>query len=190
MDLQALLQERQEKDAFFKSHPYSPLTPEQQALFTHLDYFDPNPALDLILEAEEFAEKPNIKMQTSTGEIRWYQKWGKLNFAVDGQPVELTLFFSPEQGYFFLPFMDATSGVETYSGGRYLDPEWLGGGRFHVNFNIAYSPYCAFNEPVALAMQAGREPRTWTCPIPPQENRLKVAIRAGEKQPTGEWTEH
>lgn len=39
MDVQALLQERQEKDVYFKSHPYSPLTPEQQALFTHLDYF-------------------------------------------------------------------------------------------------------------------------------------------------------
>lgn len=184
-----LQEERREKDEYFKSHPYSPLTPEQQAFFTHLAYFDPNPTLDLTLEAEEFSPKTSVQMQTSTGEIRWYQKWGKIQFEVEGQAVELVLFYGPEQGYFFLPFMDATSGTETYSAGRYLDPEWLGGRKFHIDFNNAYSPYCAFNEPTALAAKAGREPRTWSCPIPPQENRLKVAIRAGEKQPEGDWVE-
>jgi uncharacterized protein (DUF1684 family) len=187
---QTLLQERREKDEFFKRHPYSPLTPEQQALFSGLTYFDPNPALDLTLEAEEFEDKREVRMQTSTGEVRSYLKWGTIRFTVDDQMVELTLFYSPDNGYFFLPFMDATSGVETYGAGRYLDPEWLGGATFHVDFNRAYSPYCAYNEPQDLAARTGRPPQTWTCPIPPAENRLKAPIRAGEKQPTGDWVEH
>ncbi len=50
-------------------------------------------------------------------------------------------------------------------------------GRFLVDFNYAYNPYCAYN-----AM--------WTCPLTPFENRLKVPIRAGEKIPEGDWAEH
>lgn len=172
---QALLDERRLKDEFFKSHPQSPLTPDQQKNFTSLSYFDPNPDLDLTLEAEEFADKSVIQMQTSTGDIQTYQQWGKISFAVgDEGEAELTLFYSPAHGSFFLPFMDATSGSETYGAGRYLDPEWLGNNRFHVDFNIAYSPYCAYND-------------RWNCPIPPMENRLTMRIEAGEKKPDTAW---
>ena len=59
------------------------------------------------------------------------------------------------------------AGRETYPAGRYLEPEPLAGNRFLVDFNIAYNPYCAYNE-------------KWSCPIAPAENRLKVAVRAGE----------
>ena len=78
----------------------------------------------------------------------------------------LTVYANP-QG-FFLPFVDALAGTETYGAGRYLDPEPLGGGRVLLDFNRAYNPYCAYNE-------------QWSCPITPRENRLAVPIRAGEK---------
>lgn len=171
---QALLEERRLKDEFFKSHPQSPLTPDQKKSFNGLSYYGPNPALDLTLEAEEFQDKAVIQMQTSTGDIQTYQKWGKISFGVGDETAELTLFYSPNHGNFFLPFMDATSGSETYGAGRYIDPEWLGNSRFHVDFNIAYSPYCAYND-------------RWSCPIPPMENRLKVRIEAGEKKPDTAW---
>jgi hypothetical protein len=77
-------------------------------------------------------------------------------------------------GGYFLPFMDATSGDETYGAGRYLEIEPLPGGKLLVDFNMAYNPYCAYNE-------------YWSCPIPPKENRLSVPIEAGEKQPIGSW---
>jgi uncharacterized protein (DUF1684 family) len=67
---------------------------------------------------------------------------------------------------FFLPFVDL-SGVETYGAGRYLEPVERPDGRFEVDFNLAYNPYCAYNE-------------NWSCPITPAENRLRVPIRAGE----------
>jgi uncharacterized protein (DUF1684 family) len=68
----------------------------------------------------------------------------------------------------FLPFADALAGVETYGAGRYLEPEPVGDGQFVVDFNLAYNPYCAYND-------------DWSCPITPRENRLTVPIRAGEK---------
>ena len=69
---------------------------------------------------------------------------------------------------FFLPFVDSLAGKETYGAGRYLEPHRHGDGPFHIDFNYAYNPYCAYNE-------------RWSCPITPAENRLKVPIRAGEK---------
>jgi uncharacterized protein (DUF1684 family) len=104
-------------------------------------------------------------MQTSTGDVRDYERFGTFRFEVEGQPARLTIYRN-ELGY-FLPFVDALAGSETYGAGRYLEPEELPDGRFLVDFNLAYSPYCAYNE-------------NWSCPITPAENRLKVPIRAGE----------
>lgn len=163
-----LLAQRQQKDAFFKSHPHSPLTPEQREEFTHLNYFPPNPDLELEIEVDEFEDKAAIMMQTTTGGVQEYLKWGTFSFAVDGETAELIIFYSRQNGHFFLPFMDATNGEETYSGGRYIDPVPLQEGHFYINFNLAYAPYCAYND-------------RWTCAIPPRENRLKVRIEAGEK---------
>ena len=156
---------RAQKDQFFKTHPQSPLTPEQQQSFQGLHYFPENPALRLVVPVEPFADQEAIVMQTSTGDVREYIRYGRLQFSVDRQPVELTLYSDGET--YFLPFADALAGAETYGAGRYLEPEPVGDGQFVVDFNLAYNPYCAYNE-------------DYSCPIPPAENRLKVPIRAGE----------
>ncbi|MBE0671970.1 MAG: DUF1684 domain-containing protein [Anaerolineales bacterium] len=157
---------RAEKDEFFGSHPQSPLTREQRKDFHGLQYFPENDALRLEVKVEEFVDKQTFEMQTSTGDVQVYEKFGKFRFLVDGNEAELTIYRS--QHGFFLPFVDALAGKETYPAGRYLDPEPLPGGYFIVDFNVAYNPYCAYNE-------------MWSCPITPAENRLKVAISAGEK---------
>ena len=74
---------------------------------------------------------------------------------------------SNEHGY-FLPFVDSQAGPVTYGAGRYLEPERLEDGKFLVDFNLAYNPYCAYNE-------------LYSCPLPPAENRISVPIAAGEK---------
>jgi uncharacterized protein (DUF1684 family) len=168
---------RREKDNFFKTHPQSPLTPEQKKTFTGLSYFPESPALRLEVKVEEFARKEVVVMQTSTGDVREYQKFGKFKFAVEEQEAELTIYAAPYGGY-FLPFVDSLAGTETYGAGRYLEPEPLGGGKIRVDFNLAYNPYCAYNEPYWINPLAENR---WSCPIPPAENRLKVPIRAGEK---------
>lgn len=162
-ELEAL---RAEKDEFFGSHPQSPLIREQKQNFHGLNYFPENDALRLEVQVNKFPTREQFEMQTSTGDVQPYEKFGRFQFVVDGEQAELTIYQS-EHG-FFLPFVDSLAGHETYPAGRYLEPEPLPGGRFFVDFNIAYNPYCAYNE-------------MWSCPITPAENRLKVAIRAGEK---------
>ena len=107
-------------------------------------------------------------MQTSSGDARAYLRYGRLRFTLDGQDVALTLYADVDSGAFFLPFVDALRGRETYGAGRYLDPEPLADGQFLVDFNLAYNPYCAYND-------------DWSCPLTPVENWLPVPIRAGEK---------
>ena len=157
---------RASKDEFFAHHPQSPLTSEQRRAFRGLDYFDENEDFQLEVRVEKFPEQKQVMIQTSTGQTQVYTRYGKFKFSVDGQEAELTL-YSSDNG-FFLPFADSLAGEETYPAGRYLEPDPLPGDRFLVDFNMAYNPYCAYNE-------------MWSCPLTPSENRLKVPIRAGEK---------
>ena len=157
---------RAAKDEFFAHDTQSPLTREQRRAFTGLHYFSENPQLRLEVEVQPFPKPDEIEMQTSTGEVQVYTRYGRFHFSAEGQPAELTVYQS--EGGFFLPFVDALAPKETYGAGRYLEPEPLGEGKFAIDFNYAYNPYCAYNE-------------LWSCPITPAENRIKVPIRAGEK---------
>jgi hypothetical protein len=157
---------RKQKDEFLGKDSQSPLTEGQKKKFSGLKYFPENPDLRLELALEEFPVKEEGNIQTSTGDVQSFQRFGKITFSVGGEPATLTL-FSNENG-FFLPFVDSLAGTETYPAGRYVEPEELGGGKLLVDFNYAYNPYCAYNA-------------RWSCPLTPFENRLKVPIRAGEK---------
>jgi uncharacterized protein (DUF1684 family) len=154
------------KDEYFGESPRSPLTPEQRKVFKGLNYFPENTDLELEVKVDEFTIKDQIAMQTSTGDVQMYERFGRFSFLVEGREAELTIYRN--EGGFFLPFVDSLAGTETYPAGRYLEPEPLPGGYFLVDFNLAYNPYCAYNE-------------KWSCPITPAENRLKLAIAAGEK---------
>jgi uncharacterized protein (DUF1684 family) len=157
---------RHEKDEFFRQSPQSPLTPDQQRDFGGLHYFPENPALALEVETTPFEGTDEIQMQTTTGGVQSYRRYGRFQMEVDAGEAELTIFRSGD-GY-FLPFVDSLRGDQTYGAGRYLEPEHLGGDRFRVDFNYAYNPYCAYND-------------SWSCPITPAENRIDIPIRAGEK---------
>ena len=157
---------RAEKDQFFSSHPQSPLTPEQKREFQGLKYFPENASLRLEVEIEEFENPETVEIQTSTGDMRHYQRFGRFHFRVEGQEASLTI-YDTDFG-FFLPFVDALANTETYGAGRYLEPEPLENGKYLIDFNLAYNPYCAYND-------------RYSCPLTPCENRLKVPIRAGEK---------
>jgi uncharacterized protein len=162
---------RVEKDEFFRQHPQSPLTPEQQSSFEGLEYFPENRELvvhtELITDGVDRDER--IVMKTTTGDHQVYRRAGVVEFDVDGERVRVTLYESEDMNDLFLPFRDATSGRETYGAGRYLEIEPPSReGDVVVDFNYAYSPSCAYNP-------------NWSCPIPPGENWLTVPIRAGEK---------
>ncbi|MDA1128495.1 MAG: DUF1684 domain-containing protein [Chloroflexi bacterium] len=161
---------RKGKDQHFGSGKESPLTPGQRKRLRGLQYFPENPKLQFVLPVDEFSEDERevIEMATSTGQTQAYLRWGRLRFEVDGTPVVLTVYRDVDGDEVFMPFMDSTNGEDSYSNGRYLDLVDNGDGRLSVDFNYAYNPYCAYNP-------------NWSCPIPLAENRLSVAIKAGEK---------
>jgi uncharacterized protein (DUF1684 family) len=162
---------RDGKDAFFKSDDDSPLTSGQKQNFEGLKYYPENERLRFEVDVEVFMNQNVMQMATSTGEVAAYQRWGIFRFEVDGQEASLTLYRDLQMGMLFLPFVDATAVEETYGSGRYLEPEIIGNDRIRIDFNLAYNPYCAYNQ-------------NWSCPIPPDENHVDVLIRAGEKIPS------
>lgn len=165
-NISALDRFRINKNRYFATDPQSPLTMQQRAHFRGLAYFPEHLALRQELTILPCIDKASVDLQLSTGGAHRYHLFGYLRVNVEGETIQLTV-FSSEDGY-FLPFVDALAGVETYSAGRYLEPTPLDNGRFLVDFNYAYNPYCAYNN-------------RWSCPMTPTENRVHVAIRAGEK---------
>lgn len=157
---------RRAKDDFFRQ-PDSPLTPAQRTDFTGLHYFPENPALRFEADVNPDVPRDFVMMPTSTGGQKRYVRAGKIEFLVAGQTAALTV-YQDDHGY-FLPFRDSTSEHETYGAGRYLEPVAGPGGKLRVDFNLAYNPYCAYNE-------------QYSCPLPPRENWLRVPIEAGEKK--------
>lgn len=160
---------RKHKDEYFASGAHSPLDHEQQHHFEGLDYFGYNPALqfELEIDASEQQGEP-LTLQTSDGQSVDFQIAGTVKFLVDNGEYELTLLKDYDRGRYFLPFADATNGLETYKDGRYIDPQVKPNGKLVLDFNYAYNPYCAYGD-------------GWSCPLPPDANRLPVEIRAGEK---------
>jgi hypothetical protein len=158
--------ERAEKDYYLQRDPYSPI--EERASFSGLNYYPPDPRYHYTLPLRQVEPEP-LHFQTSTGDDRVYLKIGTVAFEVEDQPTQLTIYKAEGYDELFLPFRDVTSGGETYGAGRYLEPLDLGDGQIVVDFNLAYNPYCAYSE-------------AYSCPLPPVENWLKVAIRAGEKK--------
>jgi uncharacterized protein (DUF1684 family) len=158
---------RAEKDHVFAQDPNSPLTPAQRSAFHGLDYFEENPRLVVHGTVNRNVEPGEVRMATSAGDEQVYERYGVVRFTVDGQPAEVTLYASDDSDELFIPFRDATSGKESYGAGRYLELH-AHGDDVTIDFNYAYNPNCAYDP-------------SWSCPLPPSENWLKVPIRAGEK---------
>lgn len=170
---------REERDRLFTEHPQSPLSDKEKANFTGLDYYDYDPALRYALPVEYDVEPRTIEVELQEDGLIRLQRFGRVSLPVDDGEHSLSLFWvSGYGGGVFLPFKDATSGPETYGGGRYLldtiKHADLGSedGRLVLDFNYAYNPSCAYN------------PR-WHCPLSPPENNLPAGLRAGEKSYTG-----
>jgi uncharacterized protein (DUF1684 family) len=112
-----------------------------------------------------------MQVPTSTGKIRNLESVGVLKFSWKGQPLRLTAFLEEGEPRLFVPVTDQTTGNETYAAGRYLNLDTTGTGIYVVDFNAAYHPYCYYSE-------------EFDCPFPPPENRLAIAVHAGERLPS------
>lgn len=154
------------KDAAFQ-RTNDPVPASRKAAVLPLVYYpiDPGYKVPGVLRPDPAA--PVVTMITSTGTQEQHRKLGTLEFTVQGQALKLTAFASADSRV-FVPFQDQTSGTETYGAGRYIDLHRTGTNVYEIDFNVAYNPYCYYS----LA---------YVCPLPPEENRLQVPIRAGEK---------
>ncbi len=134
--------------------------------FTGIDYFPIDPKMKI--EAK-FIPIPGKKLFITDATGRTYESDspGKVLFTINGQEVSLEPTGTLQQLSFV--FADETTNDETYGGGRFLDTKGPDANNVVIlDFNKAYNPPCVFT-PFA------------TCPLPTKENKLKVAIRAGEK---------
>ncbi|MGJ8685485.1 MAG: DUF1684 domain-containing protein [Nonlabens sp.] len=164
-----------ELNADYKSENKSPLSPRDRDLFHALNFYNFN--ADYVVEARfEKAEKvEELVMKTTTERAPKYVRYGTLHFKIDGVECQLTVFQNPElnnspdyHDYLFVPFKDFTNGDGSYGTGRYMELTAPLGEKVILNFNNTYNPYCAYR-------------KGYSCPIPPLENHLEVAIPAGVK---------
>lgn len=164
-------EERKEKDETFKNGEESPLTEEQKEQFSGLNYYPVDEKYKVKAVFSLNPKKEKIKLTYTDGSRKTYLKYGFATFELEGIPQKVAIlkpvFFEDEE-YLFLPFYDETSALETYGGGRYLDLEPDPDDFITLDFNRAYNPYCAYNA-------------EYRCPIPPKENKITIAIKAGEK---------
>lgn len=171
-----LLGFRAAKDRLFATHPSSPVPAGDRRDFRGLAYWRYDPALSFRTRLELDPDAPPIDVpRSSDGPAMPYARIGWANFEVAGTAARLAVYWLNEYaGGIFIPFRDATSGTETYGGGRYLWDSGKGadlgseGDQLVIDFNYAYHPSCVYDP-------------TWSCPLAPPENWLTVPIRAGER---------
>ncbi len=143
-----------------KNHP-------NRMKFKGLKWFPVLEKYKVIASFEPFAEPKEMLIPNTIGGNYRAQSEGILKFKLNGknyslQPVE-------SEGKLFIVFRDSTSKTETYSVGRFLYAEKAKDDKVILDFNKAENPPCAYT---TFA----------TCPIPPQQNRLPIAVKAGEKR--------
>jgi len=199
---------REERERLYRDHPMSPVPAAERTNFSskHFEY-DPTMRFEVIVKVgaptagagstpltalpgvTPLAGPPGVAplraplgaplgLPNSGADVLSFHRIGSVEIPFAGHgPRVLSLFWMDGySGGLFLPFRDATSGRETYAAGRYLldtaksadlggDPERSS---LILDFNFAYQPSCAF------------DPR-WACPLAPPENRLDMAVRAGER---------
>lgn len=159
---------RTQKEEFMEFDHNSPFSHSGHD-FQGLRYFEPDPAFRFETKLRRYPTEASVMMTTSKGTRQLFNRVGRFDLVIDGQPVQLQAYQSAEREdpSIFVPFKDATSGKETYAASRYLDMKVEHDDIYLVDFNYAYNPYCAYNE-------------GYVCPLPPAENWLRVSIRAGE----------
>ncbi len=143
----------------------------------YLSFFAPDESYRIVADFKKINDTKGFDMQTSSGNQSKYFVYGLLTFKIHDTIQKLYVYQSASLmkneeyfDYLFVPFGDASSGFQSYGGGRYLDFRFndVKGNQLKMDFNKAYNPYCAYAS-------------GYNCPLPPQENFLSVTIEAGEK---------
>jgi uncharacterized protein (DUF1684 family) len=165
-----LREARRQKDQTLHTAADSPIPDAQRPTFAGLRYFAPVAGFRVVAQLTRQPVLLPQPLAMSLGAPESYQRWGTAEFELNGQPQKLTLLQKAGDKQLFVPFTDPTNGQQTYGAGRYLDVSLPSAEatELELDFNQAYSPYCAYNH-------------DFSCPKPPAENSLTVPVVAGEQ---------
>jgi len=168
------------RERLYREHQQSPVPAAERDAF-RARHFDHDPAMRFEATVEPAPPDPPgalpLELPNSGEDAIAFRRIGTVRLPLPGGERRLSVFWIVGYaGGLFIPFRDATNGAETYGAGRYLvdaaksadlgaNPET---DALILDFNFAFQPSCAF------------DPR-WACPLAPPENRLDLAIRAGER---------
>lgn len=165
---------RKAKDVAFRAadNPFSPVPAAERASFPGVAYFAIAESARVPASLTEIQSIPPviISVPNSAHQLEQKVKVGSLKFTLGGVAYSLSA-FAEDAGdvrRLWVPFRDLTSGTTTYGGGRYVDLERTPTGVYDLDFNTAYQPNCVYDS-------------SWVCPYPPNENRLPIAVEAGER---------
>jgi uncharacterized protein (DUF1684 family) len=170
---EAVARFRADKDEYFRRAHDSPIPHDRRHDFPGLPYFPVDESLrfeGLTLEPYAGGEPASFQIPTSDGRLLPAVRAGRFGFTINGTAHTLTgyTFESGASESIFVPFLDLTTGQETYGAGRYLDLFPEEDGTYALDFNLAYHPSCVYDA-------------RFSCPLTPAENRLPVRIEAGER---------
>ena len=170
---------RAERDRLFAEHADTPIPRARRAGWRGSRWYPYDPAWRTIATVIPEVTGADASFEiplAADGAVRC-TRFATAAFAVKGREASLPLYwFEGYGGGLWLPFTDATSGAQTYGGGRYLYDTIKGADlgtepqRLVLDFNFAYNPSCAYDE-------------HWSCPLAPPGSRLPFAVEAGEKSP-------
>ena len=158
-------------NALFKDASRSPLKPEDIKTFKGLSFFPVDSSFVVVSKLKRTNTSDFFEMKTSTTRLSKERVFGILSFTIKGLNYSLKVYQSESSvfessDYLFLPYLDATNGITTYGGGRYLDLKIPKGDSIWLDFNKSYNPYCVYNA-------------RYSCPIVPRENLLPINVYAG-----------
>jgi uncharacterized protein (DUF1684 family) len=170
---------RTTREWLFREHPQSPLPAAERAAFRAMHYeYDPRLRFTAVVERAPAPDpaSPTLELPNSSSDTLSFGRIGVVRLPFPEGERHLSVFWlAAYAGGLFIPFRDTTNGTETYGAGRYLmdaaksaDLGVTDDGRLILDFNFATQPSCAF------------DPR-WACPLAPPENRLDIAVCAGER---------
>ncbi|MFD0861467.1 DUF1684 domain-containing protein [Sungkyunkwania multivorans] len=159
----------------FKDKEESPLKESDRLKFEGLEFYDIDLKYRVTAKLELTPLAMPFEMPTTTSRRPLYKQYAIAHFVIDGQPYKLNIYQNQRlmmvegyEDYLFAPFTDLTNGNGSYGGGRYMDLRMTEDEEITLDFNKTYNPYCAYNA-------------KYSCPIPPAENDLPIAINAGVK---------
>jgi uncharacterized protein len=171
------LQYRAGLNSEFRDTLESPLIKQDLKDFKQIDFFPVRVRYCVSAKLQRTPAAMPFEMPRSKGNTGTYRKYGEATFSLNGKDCKLALYQSMKlindekyADFLFLPFADITNGKKTYDNGRFLDLKIPLADEIIIDFNKAYNPLCAYGNP------------KYSCPIPPKENHLQVAIKAGVKK--------